>query len=55
MTGRGRVALSNATIDGVFALPACIVNPRTTADDVREVVAEVLAAADAVAADATYA
>jgi aromatic-L-amino-acid/L-tryptophan decarboxylase len=42
----GRVALSNATIDGRFGLRACIVNHRTTDDDVHEVVREVLAAAE---------
>lgn len=43
---RGRVYLSNATIHGQFALRACFVNHRTTADDVRAIVPEVLAAAD---------
>ena len=43
---RGRVYLSNATIDGRFALRACFVNHRTTEDDVRAIVAEVVAAAD---------
>ena len=42
---RGRVYISNATIDGQFALRACIVNHRTTEDDVRSVVGEVLGAA----------
>jgi aromatic-L-amino-acid/L-tryptophan decarboxylase len=42
---RGRVYLSNATLDGKFALRACITNHRTTAADVDAVVAEVLAAA----------
>ena len=42
---RGRVYLSNATIRGQFALRACFVNHRTTEDDVREIVSEVLAAA----------
>ena len=42
---RGRVYISNATIDGIFALRACIVNHRATADDVRDIVREVLAAA----------
>ncbi len=40
---RGRVFLSNANIHGKFALRACFVNHRTTADDVAQVVAEVLA------------
>jgi aromatic-L-amino-acid/L-tryptophan decarboxylase len=43
---RGRVYLSNATIDGQFALRACFVNHRTTDNDVRAIVSEVLAAAD---------
>jgi glutamate/tyrosine decarboxylase-like PLP-dependent enzyme len=42
---RGRVYLSNATVGGRFALRACFVNHRTTEDDVREIVSEVLAAA----------
>jgi glutamate/tyrosine decarboxylase-like PLP-dependent enzyme len=42
---RGRVYLSNATIDGHFALRACFVNHRTEAKDVHEIVAEVIAAA----------
>jgi glutamate/tyrosine decarboxylase-like PLP-dependent enzyme len=42
---RGRVYLSNAVIHGHFALRACVVNHRTTQDDVREIVSEVLAAA----------
>ena len=41
---RGRVYFSNATIRGRFALRACIVNHRTTAADVEEVVKEVLQA-----------
>jgi aromatic-L-amino-acid/L-tryptophan decarboxylase len=47
---RGRVYISNATIDGKFALRACIVNHRTTEDDVKSVVSEVLAAAAEIAA-----
>ena len=43
---RGRVYLSNATIDGQFALRACFVNHRTKEDDVRAIVSEVVAAAD---------
>jgi len=43
---RGRVYLSNATINGQFALRACFVNHRTTPDDVRAIVSEVIAAAD---------
>jgi aromatic-L-amino-acid/L-tryptophan decarboxylase len=37
--------LSNADIRGRFALRACITNHRTTDDDVRAVVAEVLGVA----------
>jgi len=44
---RGRVYLSNATLRGKFCLRACIVNHRTTADDVDSVIPEVLAAAKA--------
>jgi aromatic-L-amino-acid decarboxylase len=40
----GRVYISNATIHGKFALRACIVNHRTTAADVEEVIDEVLRA-----------
>lgn len=43
---RGRVYLSNATIDGHFAMRACFVNHRTRPEDVHEIVFEVLAAAD---------
>ena len=39
---RGRVYLSNATLRGKFCLRACIVNHRTTADDVDSVISEVL-------------
>jgi glutamate/tyrosine decarboxylase-like PLP-dependent enzyme len=42
---RGRVYISNASINGKFALRACVVNHRTTDDDVKAVVSEVLAAA----------
>ena len=42
---RGRVLLSNATLGGRFALRACIVNHRTTDQDVTAVIQEVLAAA----------
>jgi len=42
---RQRVYLSNGMIGGRFALRACFVNHRTTDDDVRAIVAEVLAAA----------
>lgn len=43
---RGRIYLSNAMIDGQFALRACFVNHRTTDDDVRAIVSEVIAVAD---------
>jgi aromatic-L-amino-acid decarboxylase len=46
VTARGRVYLSNATIDGAFALRACFVNHRTTEDDVRAIVSEVIATAE---------
>ena len=42
---RGRVYLSNATIESQFALRACFVNHRTTLKDVRAIVSEVKAAA----------
>ena len=42
---RGRVYISNAIIESKFALRACIVNHRTTGDDVKLIVSEVLAAA----------
>ncbi|HEX2574647.1 MAG TPA: aminotransferase class V-fold PLP-dependent enzyme [Polyangia bacterium] len=42
---RGRVYLSNATVEGKFALRACFTNHRTRPADVEAVVAEVLAAA----------
>jgi aromatic-L-amino-acid/L-tryptophan decarboxylase len=43
---RGRVWLSNASIRGASGLRACITNHRTTDDDVRAIVEEVLAAAE---------
>lgn len=43
---RGRVYISNATLEGRFALRACFVNHRTTPEDVATVVQEVLAAAE---------
>lgn len=46
---RGRVYLSNATIEGAFALRACIVNHRTTDDDLRAVIEELKNAATALA------
>jgi len=42
---RGRVLLSNATLHGQFALRACIVNHRTSDDDIAAVINEVLTAA----------
>jgi aromatic-L-amino-acid decarboxylase len=42
----GRVYLSNAMLDGRFCLRACIVNHRTTDEDVDSVVPQVLAAAE---------
>src|SRR5437763_6882783 len=45
MTERGHVWISNANIRGIFGLRACIVNHRTTDDDVRTIVHEVLTAA----------
>jgi glutamate/tyrosine decarboxylase-like PLP-dependent enzyme len=41
---RGKVYISNATVNGKFALRACIVNHRTTEADVLAVVSEVLGA-----------
>jgi len=41
---RGRVYISNASIRGKFALRACIVNHRTTKEDVEAVVHEVIEA-----------
>jgi aromatic-L-amino-acid/L-tryptophan decarboxylase len=43
---RGRVYISNAVIGNSFSLRACVVNHRSTEDDVKSVVSEVLAAAD---------
>jgi aromatic-L-amino-acid decarboxylase len=43
---RGRVYISNARIHNKFALRACIVNHRSTEDDVRLVLNEVLATAE---------
>jgi glutamate/tyrosine decarboxylase-like PLP-dependent enzyme len=42
---RGRVYLSNATLRGKFYLRACLVNHRTTDEDVDAVIPEVLSAA----------
>ncbi|HET9298797.1 MAG TPA: pyridoxal-dependent decarboxylase [Candidatus Polarisedimenticolaceae bacterium] len=46
IVGRGRVYLSNASVRGRFALRACVVNHRSTPEDVDAVVSETLAAAD---------
>lgn len=46
---RGRVYISNAIIHDKFALRACIVNHRSTEDDVLCIVSEVLAAAEDIA------
>lgn len=46
---RGRVYISNATINGRFALRACFVNHRTTEADVQAVVEETIAAAEEIA------
>jgi aromatic-L-amino-acid/L-tryptophan decarboxylase len=45
VNARGRVYLSNARINGNFALRACLTNHRTRPEDVDAVVTEVLAAA----------
>ena len=49
---RGKVFLSNASIQGKFALRACFVNHRTTPHDVEQIVSEVLAVARELAAGA---
>jgi aromatic-L-amino-acid/L-tryptophan decarboxylase len=46
---RGRVYISNAAIGDAFALRACVMNHRTTDDDIRSIVSEVLAAAEQLA------
>lgn len=45
LLARGRVYLSNAELDGAFALRACIVNHRTEAADMQLIIDEVLATA----------
>jgi aromatic-L-amino-acid/L-tryptophan decarboxylase len=45
VTERGHVLISNASIRGIIGLRACIVNHRTTDDDVREIVEQVVTAA----------
>jgi aromatic-L-amino-acid decarboxylase len=47
VTRSGRVLLSAATISGAFALRACVVNHRTTDDDIVAVIDEVRSAAAA--------
>jgi aromatic-L-amino-acid decarboxylase len=47
----GRAYLSNATVNGKFALRACITNFRTTKADIEETVAAVREAAEKLAAD----
>jgi len=42
---RGRVYISNATIDGQFGLRACFVNHRAREEDVRAIISECIAAA----------
>ena len=49
---RGRVFISNATIRDRFALRACIVNHRTTRDDVEAVVDEALEVGQAILTEA---
>ena len=49
---RGRVFLSNANIQGKFALRACFVNHRTTPDDVAQIVSETMTAGREVASGA---
>jgi glutamate/tyrosine decarboxylase-like PLP-dependent enzyme len=49
---RGRVYLSNARIGDTFALRACIVNHRTTKEDIRSILDEVLASAEEVGSQA---
>jgi len=50
---RGRIYLSNASLRGKFCLRACIVNHRTTDEDVDAVVPEVLAAAEEIQSSTT--
>jgi glutamate/tyrosine decarboxylase-like PLP-dependent enzyme len=45
VTERGHVLISNANVRGIFGLRACIVNHRTTDDDVKAIIHEVLTAA----------
>ena len=41
INAEGRILLAPATVDGVPCLRACIVNHRTTEDDIRAIVAVV--------------
>ena len=47
LSRRGRIYLSSTRVRGAFALRACIINHRTTDDDITAIVTEVLAAAAA--------
>jgi glutamate/tyrosine decarboxylase-like PLP-dependent enzyme len=49
---RGRVYLSNATVQGQFVLRVCVTNHRTKDADILAVIEEVLVAADNLATDA---
>ena len=51
LNARGRVYLSNATLEGRFCLRACFVNHRTRSEDVQTVVDEVLATGAALEAE----
>src|SRR4051812_11034445 len=51
---RGRVYISNATINGRFALRACFVNHRTTEADVHAVIEETIAAATELGSEARH-
>jgi aromatic-L-amino-acid/L-tryptophan decarboxylase len=48
----GQVYISNATVNGRFALRACVVNHRTTQADVEAVVGEVVRVGQAVLSEA---
>lgn len=49
---RGRVYLSNARIGDAFALRACVVNHRTTKEDIQSIIDEVLASEEEVVSQA---
>ena len=51
MNERGRVYISNATINGSFALRACITNHRTTEEDLDMLIDEVETVAASLAED----